>query len=87
MRPVVTAVAIALCFVCQASVVASPEECRDAIDQYKSARGDVASAIRGYASCVSSSDGHDDCSSEFSTLQSAHDDFESAVSDYENECN
>jgi hypothetical protein len=66
--------------------IADPEECRDAIDQYKSARADVADAVRKYASCVADDDGHDDCSSEFRKLRSAQDDFESAVSEYEKEC-
>jgi hypothetical protein len=65
---------------------ADPEECREAISQYNSAKSDIADALKRYASCVSDSDGHDDCSSEFSTLRSAQDDFESAVSDYESNC-
>jgi hypothetical protein len=65
---------------------ADPEECREAISQYNSAKSDVADALKLYAACVSDSDGHDDCSSEFSTLRSAQDDFESAVSEYESNC-
>jgi hypothetical protein len=68
------------------SVAADPESCREAIDAYKSARSDVSDAIRAYASCVSNSDGRDDCSSEFSTVSSAQDEFESAISAYESEC-
>ncbi len=68
------------------SATADPDGCRSAVDQFKSARSDVADGIRSYASCVSSSDGHDDCSLEFSTIQSAQSDFESAVSEYESEC-
>jgi hypothetical protein len=60
--------------------------CKDAIDQYNSARSDIADTLKRYASCVASSDGHDDCSSEFRRLKSAQDDFESAVSEYESEC-
>jgi hypothetical protein len=59
--------------------VADPRECREAIDRYNSAISDVSTALRRYASCVSDSRGHDDCSSEFSSLRSAQDDFESAV--------
>jgi hypothetical protein len=66
--------------------VANPQACRDAIDSYKSAISDVSTALRTYASCVSDSQGHDDCSSEFSSLRSAQDDFESAVSEYQSEC-
>jgi hypothetical protein len=67
--------------------LADPEECRDAVDRYNSALDDVSSTLRRYASCVSSSRGHDDCSSEFRRLRNAQDDFESAVSEYESECN
>jgi hypothetical protein len=62
------------------------DECRDALDHYSSARNDVSSALHQYGRCVSDSKGHDDCSSEFSTLHSAQDDFESAVSEYQDKC-
>jgi hypothetical protein len=65
---------------------ADPEECRDAIDKYKSAIDDVSEALRRYANCISNSRGHDDCSSEFRRLRNAQDDFESAVSAYESDC-
>ena len=81
------AVAIALSLMlAETAAIADPEACRDAIDKYKSARDDVSTALQVYASCVSSSNGRDDCSSEFATLQSDQDDFESAVSEYESEC-
>ena len=83
-------------FVCAASLLVtffvqfqvagpSPEECRDAVDRYNSAKSDVADAIATYARCVSGSDGHDDCSTEFESLRSQQDEFESTVSGYENE--
>jgi hypothetical protein len=62
------------------------DECRDALDHYNAARSDASSALRQYGRCVTDSKGRDDCSSEFSTLQSAQDDFESAVSDYQDKC-
>ncbi len=65
---------------------ASPEEYKDAIDAYESAASDVDAALQAYSSCISTSEGRDDCSLEFSVLQSAQDDFESAVSDYDFEC-
>ena len=68
------------------TAISGPAECRDAADQYKSAKSDALDALRAYARCVSGNDGHDDCSSEFSALQSAQEDFESAVSEYESEC-
>jgi hypothetical protein len=62
------------------------DECRDALDHYGAAKSDVTSALRHYRRCVSDSKGHDDCASEFSTLRSAQDDFESAVSEYQDKC-
>jgi hypothetical protein len=73
--------------ICSASVcIADPEECRNAVDQYNSTRSEVSDTLKTYASCISDSRGRDDCSTEFSSLQSAQDDFESAVSEYESEC-
>jgi len=65
---------------------ADPEECQEAINKYNTAIGDVSDALKAYARCVSDSRGHDDCSIEFSTLQSAHSDFEDAVSAYGLDC-
>jgi hypothetical protein len=62
------------------------EECHEAITQYRSALDDVTTNLRAYAQCVSDSRGKDDCSVEFSGLQSAQDDFESAVSSYQSDC-
>jgi hypothetical protein len=69
-----------------AATSAEPESCRDALDQYKSAKSEVSDALATYTNCITHNDGHDDCSSEFSSLQSAQNDFESAVSEYESEC-
>ena len=68
------------------TAIADPEACQEAITQFKAARSDIDSDLTSYASCVSGSDGHDDCSSEFSTMQSAQSDFETAVSSYESDC-
>jgi hypothetical protein len=65
---------------------ADPEACQEALNQLRSARSELADALRRYVSCLNSSEGHDDCSSEFGSLRSAQDDFESAVSYYEGEC-
>jgi hypothetical protein len=62
------------------------DACDDAVEHYKSVLDDVARAMHRYANCVANSRGHDDCSTEFSTLRSAQDDFESAVSEYESDC-
>lgn len=60
--------------------------CQAAIDDYNAAISELSSSLRRYARCVSNSQGQDDCFSEFRRLRSAHDDFESAVSDYRLEC-
>ena len=65
---------------------ADPNECREAVDHYNSALSDVSTALRQYTSCLADSRGHDDCSTEFQQLQSAQDDFETAVSEYESDC-
>ena len=81
-RPFVIAIAISF----SSTAHADTSDCQDAIDQYNSAASDVSSTLRLYSRCLSSSDGHDDCSSEFARLKSDQDDFESAVSNYESEC-
>lgn len=81
----VLGVALALCFTARSR--ADPAECQEAISEYKSARGDISTALQAYVNCLSSNDGHDDCSSEFEVLKSAQDDLEDAVSKYESECN
>jgi hypothetical protein len=68
-------------------VYAATEECNDAISTYNSALSDVSDAVRRYTRCLSSSAGHDDCSSEFRKLKNAQSDFEAAVSEHESECN
>ena len=68
------------------AAAAGPQQCGDAVDQYNSAASEVSDALRLYASCLSSSEGRDDCSSEFASLTSAQSDFESAVSNYQSEC-
>lgn len=65
---------------------ASSGECREAVDHYNSVLDDVSDTLRRYANCVSSSRGHDDCSTEFRRLKDAQADFESAVADIEGDC-
>jgi hypothetical protein len=66
---------------------AATANCSDATDTYNSAISDVSDALKRYSRCLSSSNGHDDCSSEFRRLKNAQSDFETAVSEYESECN
>jgi hypothetical protein len=86
MIKVVGAVALTIVLLAGVSAMADREACRGAILTFKSAKGSVGDYLRRYASCVSRSDGHDNCSSEFSRLRSAQDDFESAASDYDRDC-
>ena len=65
---------------------ADPEECQEAVERYNTAIDDVSDHLRIYSRCVSDSRGHDDCSSEFMSLHSAQDDFETAVQDYGSDC-
>ena len=66
--------------------LADPEQCRDAAEAYKTAHEDLTDAIETYNRCVADSAGREDCSAESSDVQSAQDDFESTVRDYEVEC-
>ena len=87
MRIFVTAMACGIFLaLCGNAARSDTDECRDALGHYNAAKSDVSSALRHYRACVSDSKGHDDCSSEFSTLHSAQDDFESAVSEYQDKC-
>ena len=61
-------------------------DCQEAVNSYNSAISDIASYLKRYTSCLQSSDGNDDCSSEFRRLRNAQSEFESAVSQHQNEC-
>jgi TolA-binding protein len=60
--------------------------CRDAIEQAESAADDLESAAGRLRSCAANRDFDDDCSSEYSRVRNAHDDYESAVSDIQSYC-
>lgn len=60
--------------------------CQDAVNSYNSAIDDIATNLKRYTSCLQTSRGNDDCSSEFRRLRNAQNDFESAVSQHQNEC-
>jgi len=65
---------------------ANHEDCRDAKHEYKQAKDEISDYVRRYVSCVSSSDGHDDCESEFRSLKDSQEEFEEAVQKIESEC-
>lgn len=68
------------------SVKPAKADCNLAISSYNSALSDIENYLRRYTRCLNSSDGADDCSSEFRRLRSAQSDFESAVSEYQLYC-
>jgi hypothetical protein len=71
----------------QASPVrADPQECQEALNTYNSAISDLSQALKIYSECLSDSQGHDDCSMQFATLQTAQDSFSTAVSGYQASC-
>jgi hypothetical protein len=86
MTKVIGAVALGVALLSGISATADPEACQGAMLVFKSARGSVGDYLRRYASCVSHSNGHDNCASEFSRLRPVQDDFEAAVSSYDREC-
>jgi len=86
MIKVIGAAALGIALLSGVSATAEPEACPGASRIFKSAKNSVGDYLRRYASCVSRSNGHDKCSSEFSQLRSAQDDFESAVLGYDREC-
>jgi hypothetical protein len=65
---------------------AGPDECKEAIAGYNSALEEISNAMKRYSRCVSDSQGHDGCSSEFRRLKSSQSDLETAVSNYGSEC-
>jgi hypothetical protein len=77
---VCTTVALSLC------AVPARADCNDSIQSYNSAIDEIQTYLRRYTNCLSSSNGHDDCSSEFRRLRSAQSDYESAVADYQAYC-
>jgi hypothetical protein len=66
--------------------MSATEECAAVVAKYNSAIMDLDGAIKPYVACISASRGHDECSVEFSTLRSAQEAFQAAVSRYRVEC-
>jgi hypothetical protein len=65
---------------------AGPEECRQAVDDYDVVMSELTEALGQYEKCVTESNGEDICEIEFEHLQSAQQDFQTAVLTYQNEC-
>ena len=68
------------------AALGGPEECQEAIEGYNAAVDEIDYRLKKYVGCLSESQGQDDCYTEFRRLKSAQSDFESAVSDYQSEC-
>lgn len=79
-------IALAVTLASATSLHASPPECDDAVSRYNAALGDVSTYLRRYTSCLSYSQGKDDCSTEFRRLKNSQDDIESTVSDIGSYC-
>lgn len=60
--------------------------CRDALDRAESAASELADRARRLRNCAEAQDYSDDCDTEFRRTRSAHDDYESAVSSVQSEC-
>lgn len=74
--------------VCISLLSASPAaaDCGDAVSAYNSATSEIESRLRRYVGCIEGSQGQDDCYAEFRRLKSAQDEFETAVNEYQSEC-
>jgi len=64
---------------------ARADECGDAVHKYQSAENALSSALAVYGDCIADSRGRDECSNEFSHLDSANENFSFAVSNYKDE--
>jgi hypothetical protein len=84
MKTLLAAAALAALTLSAAPAWAGP--CAEAKEEAESAADDLESAARQLMSCASSDDFSDDCFSEFLRVQSAHSDYDSAVSEVSSEC-
>ena len=78
--------AISLCHIGFANAQTDQSECQEAIGRYSRASREISEYARIYGNCIWNSRGLNDCSSEFSSLKDAQDDFEKAVSRYRKKC-
>lgn len=62
-------------------------QCRDARDEARSKASDLADYAKKLRNCAEAGDLSDDCETEFRRTKNAFEDYESAVSDVESECN
>jgi hypothetical protein len=61
-------------------------DCRAASERHETAVSEVIDALRAYEKCVSSRQNRNDCPGQLNELESAHDEFADAVSEYPSGC-
>ncbi len=66
--------------------VARADECGDAVRDYNTVIGRLEDAMQQFSTCVANSLGRHNCSREFSRLQSAYAEYQSAVFIYTRQC-
>jgi hypothetical protein len=86
MRSSILALCAAVTISTWVCIVPARADCNDAVQSYNAAVSDIESYLKRYTNCLSSSNGSDDCSSEFRRLRSAQGDYETAVSSYQAYC-
>lgn len=69
-----------------AAAMADSRECAQATNRYDMNRASAFDALRSYGNCLSRDDGRDECERQFSALDSAQNNFESAVSNFRDDC-
>ncbi len=67
--------AISLSYTGFANARTDQSECQEAIGRYSRASREISEFARIYDNCIWNSRGHNDCSSEFSSLRDAQDDY------------
>ena len=65
---------------------ADADSCRKAIEQFDKAQGAVAAAIVPYSDCIAYSDGHQRCGGQFTAVQKAQTQYQTAIALFEGDC-
>ena len=73
-------------FLLLSSGTGASAECAEARDHYLSAVDGVREYLGRYVQCVTTSNGLEDCSSEFRRLSNAHTEFEKSVEEFRADC-
>ena len=73
-------------FLLLSSGTGASAECAEARDHYLSAVDGVREYLGRYVQCITTSNGLEDCSSEFRRLSNAHTEFEKSVEEFRADC-